>query len=293
VDTTSPAAPIAGLRGARTGVVGLWPTGASMALVDPRSGREADLPGPTGRPAGHQVSPPLAWLPGSDQPAKQAGTAQPEPHCRSTVRPGGEACRARSGCGRRPEGVTAGASSPTIFPASPTTSNPSSCSRARANARKGVVVDDQHGLGHRLIVARAEAPRIGATPGFRSPPASTPPCCADVAAGRPDRSRNCAGYGGEVHRHWVCRRASELRTVKRSLTAVPVHASLQSAAVGERAVLEQPKALVEGVEVGAGGVEPPSSSVSANHRGTAVRRAVSPGHARPSGPKLSGHLAFS
>src|SRR5215211_9534802 len=59
VDATSPAAPVAGLRGARTGVVGLWPTGASMALVDPRSGREADLPGPTGRPAGHQLSPPL------------------------------------------------------------------------------------------------------------------------------------------------------------------------------------------------------------------------------------------
>src|SRR5215218_5605261 len=124
VDAAGPAAPIAGLRGARTGVVGLWPTGASMALVDPRSGREADLPGPTGRPAGHQVSPPLAWLPGSDQPAKQAGTAQPEPHCISTVRPGGGACRARSGCGRRPEGVTAGASSTTISPASPTTSTP-------------------------------------------------------------------------------------------------------------------------------------------------------------------------
>src|SRR5215207_202982 len=137
VDAAGPAAPVAGLRGARTGVVGLWPTGASMALVDPRSGREADLPGPTGRPAGHQVSPPLAWLPGSDQPAKQAGTAQPEPHCISTVRPGDGVCRARSGCGRRPEGVTAGASSTTISPASPTTSNPSSCSRARANARKG------------------------------------------------------------------------------------------------------------------------------------------------------------
>jgi hypothetical protein len=26
------------------------------------------------------VSPPLAWLPGSDQPSKQAGTAKPEPH---------------------------------------------------------------------------------------------------------------------------------------------------------------------------------------------------------------------
>ena len=60
VDAAGPAAPVAGLRGARTGVVGLWPTGASMALIDSRSGRKADLPGPTGRPAGHQVSPPLA-----------------------------------------------------------------------------------------------------------------------------------------------------------------------------------------------------------------------------------------
>ena len=112
VDAAGPAAPIAGPRGARTGVVGLWPTGASMALIDSRSGRKADLPGPTGRPAGHQVSPPLAWLLGSDQPTKQAGTAQPEPHCISTVRPGGGVCRARAGCGRRPEGATADAPSP-------------------------------------------------------------------------------------------------------------------------------------------------------------------------------------
>jgi hypothetical protein len=102
VDAAGPAAPIAGLRGARTGVVGLWPTGASMALVDPRSGREADLPGPTGRPAGHQVSPPLAWLPGSDQPAKPAGTAQPEPHGASTVLPGDSACWARAGAAGDP-----------------------------------------------------------------------------------------------------------------------------------------------------------------------------------------------
>src|SRR5215211_931728 len=103
VDAASPAAPIAGLRGARTGVVGLWPTGASMALVDPRSGRETDLPGPTGRPAGHQLSPPLAWLPDSNQPAKPAGTAQPEPHCISTVRPGGGVCRARLGAAGGPK----------------------------------------------------------------------------------------------------------------------------------------------------------------------------------------------
>jgi hypothetical protein len=103
VDAAGPAAPVAGLRGARTGVVGLWPTGASMALVDPRSGREADLPGPAGLSAGHQLSPPLAWLPGSDQPAKQSGTAQPEPHCISTVRPGGGVWRIRSGAAGGPK----------------------------------------------------------------------------------------------------------------------------------------------------------------------------------------------
>jgi hypothetical protein len=100
VDAAGPAAPIAGLGGARTGVVGLRPAAAAVALVDPRSGREADLPGPTRCPAGHQRSPPLAWLPGSDQPTKQAGTAQPKPHGASTVRPGGGVCRARSGCSR-------------------------------------------------------------------------------------------------------------------------------------------------------------------------------------------------
>jgi hypothetical protein len=39
----------------------------------------------------------LAWLPGSDQPTKPAGTAKPEPHRGSTVLPGGRACRARPG----------------------------------------------------------------------------------------------------------------------------------------------------------------------------------------------------
>jgi hypothetical protein len=75
VDAAGPAAPVAGLRGARTGVIRLRPAGASVGLVDPRAGRDANLPGPTGLPAGHQLSPPLAWLLGSDQPAKQAGTA--------------------------------------------------------------------------------------------------------------------------------------------------------------------------------------------------------------------------
>jgi hypothetical protein len=68
VDAARPAAPIAGLRGARTGVVGLGPAAATAALAESRAGRDGDLPGPAGLPAAHQVSPPLAWSPGSDQP---------------------------------------------------------------------------------------------------------------------------------------------------------------------------------------------------------------------------------
>jgi hypothetical protein len=80
IGTARPAAPIAGLRGARTSVVRLGPAAATASLVDPRARREGDLPGPTSLPAAHQVSPPLACLPGSDQPTKQVGTAKPEPH---------------------------------------------------------------------------------------------------------------------------------------------------------------------------------------------------------------------
>jgi hypothetical protein len=109
VDAARLAAPVAGLRSARTGVVGLRPAGAAAALPEPGSGRDGDLPGPARLPAGHQVSPPLAWLPGSDQLITQAHTAEPEPHGRAaTVLPGGGTCRRRSGCGWRPEGATAG-----------------------------------------------------------------------------------------------------------------------------------------------------------------------------------------
>jgi hypothetical protein len=80
VDAAGPAAPVAGLRGAGTGVAGLRPASAAAALVEPRAGRDGDLPGPARLAAAHEASPPLAWLPGSDQPTKQAGTAQPEPH---------------------------------------------------------------------------------------------------------------------------------------------------------------------------------------------------------------------
>jgi hypothetical protein len=97
VVAAGPAAPIAGLRGARRGVVGLGPAGTGVALAEARAGREGDLPGPAGRPAAHEVSPPLAWLSGSDQPTKRAGTASSEPHRGSTVLPAGRARRARSG----------------------------------------------------------------------------------------------------------------------------------------------------------------------------------------------------
>jgi hypothetical protein len=68
VDAARPTAPIAGLRGARTGVVGPRPADTAVGLTKPRAGRDGDLPGPVGLPAAHQVSPPLAWLPGSNQP---------------------------------------------------------------------------------------------------------------------------------------------------------------------------------------------------------------------------------
>ena len=51
VDAARPAAPVAGLRSARTGVVGLGPARAAAALVDPRAGRDGDLPGPARLPA--------------------------------------------------------------------------------------------------------------------------------------------------------------------------------------------------------------------------------------------------
>ena len=78
VEAASPAAPVAGLRGARTGIVGLRPAAAVMAPVEPRAGRDGDLPGPAGLPANQAVTV-LAFLPGTDQPATLAGTAKPEP----------------------------------------------------------------------------------------------------------------------------------------------------------------------------------------------------------------------
>jgi hypothetical protein len=105
VDAARPAAPVAGLRSARTGIVGLGPASAAAAPVQPRAGRDGDLPRPARLAAPHEASPPLAWLPGSDQPTKPAGTAKPEPHRGSTVLSAGRACR---------HGLGAAASSATV-----------------------------------------------------------------------------------------------------------------------------------------------------------------------------------
>ena len=70
VDLARPTAPVAGLRGARTGVVGLRPARAAAGLVEPRPGCDGDLPGPARLPAAHEASPP--W-PGCQAPTNPPG----------------------------------------------------------------------------------------------------------------------------------------------------------------------------------------------------------------------------
>jgi hypothetical protein len=96
VNAAGPTAPVAGLRGARPGVVGLRPAGASVGPVEPRAGQDADLPGPARLPAAHEPSPP-GLVAGLRPPTKPAGMAKPEPHRAPTVLPGSRACRARPG----------------------------------------------------------------------------------------------------------------------------------------------------------------------------------------------------
>jgi hypothetical protein len=61
MDAAGPTAPVTGLGGARTGVVGLGPARAAAGLVDPRAGRDSDLPGAARLAAPHEASPPLAY----------------------------------------------------------------------------------------------------------------------------------------------------------------------------------------------------------------------------------------
>jgi len=53
IEVAGPAPPIAGLRRARTGVVGLRPASAAAAFAEPGSGREGDIAGPASLLAGH------------------------------------------------------------------------------------------------------------------------------------------------------------------------------------------------------------------------------------------------
>jgi hypothetical protein len=110
VDAARPAAPVAGLRRTRTGVVGLRPAAALVGLVEPRSGRDDDLPGPPRLPAGHQASPPLLVAgptnpPSGRTPPSRAAWRAP------TVLPanGGMPGRARP---RRPPGPCSTAATP-------------------------------------------------------------------------------------------------------------------------------------------------------------------------------------
>ena len=116
VAAASPAAPIAGLRGTRTGVVRRGPARAASGLAEPRAGRDGDLPGPAGLPATHEVSPP--W-PGCQAPTNPpSGRARPS---RSRIAgppysPAGRTRPVRCECGRRLKTATAVAPAPVALP---------------------------------------------------------------------------------------------------------------------------------------------------------------------------------
>jgi hypothetical protein len=111
-DQARPAAPVAGLRRARTGVVGPGPAGAPAALADPRSGRDADRPGPAHHLAAHQASPPLACCQAPTNPASRRERPGRSRIARARRTPRRGARRARSGPDHATHaGVTAAGSS--------------------------------------------------------------------------------------------------------------------------------------------------------------------------------------
>jgi len=87
VNAARPAAPVAGLRGARTGVAGLRPADASAGLADPRSGLDADLPGPARLPAAHQASPPMACCQAPTNPPSRRAWPRRSPVARPPYSP--------------------------------------------------------------------------------------------------------------------------------------------------------------------------------------------------------------
>jgi hypothetical protein len=94
VNTAGQATPVAGLRSARTGAVGLGPASTAAGLAEPRAGRDGDLPGPARLPAPHEASPPLAYCQAPTNPPSKHGQA--EAHRSLTVLPAGMDCRGRA-----------------------------------------------------------------------------------------------------------------------------------------------------------------------------------------------------
>ena len=209
VDAARPAAPVAGLRGARTGVVGLRPAAASVALVQPGAGRDGDLPGPARLPAAHKPSPPLAWLPGSDQPTKQANTAKPEPH---SARP---------------------PYSPAVGPAGTVWVRPG------ARRRDGRHIVD-HGFPARTWGRRRAAPPAYACdPGWLAAPVTY---CASldaraVPASGPGRPVGTSFSDGSSHRGRGCPEV----TVVRRTTEEPAHDRVDRRGVGSGQAQQEPR----------------------------------------------------
>ena len=115
IEVAGPAPPIAGLRRARTGVVGLQPASAARPLPNPDPGARVISPG---RPVFWRVtrSPPLAWLLGSDHPPSRR--ARPSRSLIALLHrtPRRSGPPGTSGYGQRPEGTTVGASSTMALP---------------------------------------------------------------------------------------------------------------------------------------------------------------------------------
>jgi hypothetical protein len=140
--------------------------------------------------------------------------------------------------------------------------------------------------GHRLMIARISETHIQAVSDLDRPSRQREALC-DRCAPTPSPPEDHSQSANLLVRGWdavadIPAPPTSSQTVKCSLPRRPLEPQGLTAFPLVRAVL-----------VGAGGVEPPAPSVSANHRGTAVLPAVSAGRARPSGSKLSALFAFS
>jgi hypothetical protein len=95
VEAAPPAGPVAGLRGARTGIVGLGPAAARVALVYPRAGLEADLPGPARRLPGQVCHRPWPGCRAPTNPPRGRARPSRSPMALLHGTPRRQACRGR------------------------------------------------------------------------------------------------------------------------------------------------------------------------------------------------------